>query len=229
MTPLPPSKNGLLLTAMPGELLIYDREHGTAHCLNDLAGQIFKACRDRLNRAEAVASIAQQAGVDDCRARDLLEVGLRELTVAGLLAGPPGAGLSRRDFLGRWGTLAAVLPAVVSLAAPAATVAASGCCLDAGSTSPGSCEGVGGPTDCSCRCGPGQDCSDPARLCVRRQVLAPGGDCFTEFLSNTCVDTLAPNIAERFDPDCSTARNKVLFGICSDGCLDASYLCCQCT
>lgn len=228
---LPKCKPDLVVTAMPGELLVYDRQRRTAHCLNGLAGLIFEACREGAGRSEAVARVAGAAGVDEERAAALIEVGLARLGEAALVTGAPVGGLSRREFLDRWGKVAAALPVVASLAAPLPAQAASVCCVPGDGLVPGSCD-EGPPADCSCRCSPDAslDCSDPDRVCVRVHFVTPGGNCSVEFGASTCGQP--SELSDRFDPNCETARQKVVDSFCGGD--DASchgisfYLCCAC-
>lgn len=126
-------RDGIIIRDFEGEVLVYDRERDQAHCLNSLAGDIWRHCDGRTSVSEIAASLAHQEGttVDE----HVVLLGLEELCRSHLLLEPnaktqwlPLAGMSRRQAVRRIGLGAAVaLPLVASMAVPTAVEAAVSC------------------------------------------------------------------------------------------------------
>jgi Coenzyme PQQ synthesis protein D (PqqD) len=126
---------GLVVQEMPDEVLIYDLNTNKAHCLNDSAATVWRAC----DGTNSIADIAKQfqlmsgSKVTD----DFVWLAIDQLNDNGLME--PGtasriSGQSRRDVLKKIGLASMVaLPIIASLAAPQNALASGSCtCANAG-------------------------------------------------------------------------------------------------
>jgi hypothetical protein len=125
-------KDGLLEETVGEELLLYDRNSHTAHCLSPIAAGVWQHCDDEHDTTE----LAELAGASESLVADALH----ELHEKDLLAAEPTLtesavpGLSRREAIGRaarYGAAAAAGSLIVSAtAATPAAVASPGatCC-----------------------------------------------------------------------------------------------------
>jgi hypothetical protein len=139
--------DGLVVHALPDEVLVYDLEGHKAHCLNQTAALVWKYC-DGQTTVTQMASILERE-MHTPIPEDVVWLALRQLGKACLLAEQlqaprSGAKVSRREVMRRlgWGAVIA-LPLVTSIVAPTAVEAAS--CLSTGSactTSAQCCSGV---------------------------------------------------------------------------------------
>ncbi|HXH09251.1 MAG TPA: PqqD family peptide modification chaperone [Alphaproteobacteria bacterium] len=128
-------REGLVVEALPDEILVYDLERHQAHCLNPTAALIWKHCDGQTSVAEMVRIVAEEmkSAVPD----EVVWLALHQLHKAYLLVDrveQPGSGarLSRREMMRGLGRTAAVaLPIVTSIVAPTASQAAT--CLPSGS------------------------------------------------------------------------------------------------
>jgi hypothetical protein len=159
-------RDGLLEEAVGEELLLYDRDSHTAHCLSPLAACVWQHCDGDRN----LAGLAVLAGASE----DLVANALRELRDKDLLDAEPvlmGStipGESRREAIvrvGRYGAAAAAGSMIVSATAATPAMASSGekgtVCRKLGSTSPtetccecndGTCKSVLTEAQCISRC-----------------------------------------------------------------------------
>jgi hypothetical protein len=125
---------GLVVQALPDEVLVYDLERHKAHCLNSTAGLIWKRCDGQSSVAEMIRILEREVKTPVPEA--VVWLALHQLGKARLLAqrvhGAGGeARISRREIMRRIGRTAAVtLPLVTSLVAPTAVEAAT--CLPTG-------------------------------------------------------------------------------------------------
>jgi hypothetical protein len=125
--PLPRArKDGLLEETVGEELLLYDQDSHTAHCLSPIAACIWRHCDGELD----VTELAELAGASESLVADALH----ELREKDLLAAEPGLtqstvlGISRREAIGRvarYGAAAAAVPLVVSATAATPAMASS--------------------------------------------------------------------------------------------------------
>jgi coenzyme PQQ synthesis protein D (PqqD) len=157
---------GIVTREADGELLIYDRSSDKAHCLNPLAGAIWKYCDGRTPVKEIAASLEKETNtqVDE----RVVWLGLEELRRSHLLEKPTAwpsmiagiSGMSRREAIRRIGLGAAIaLPIVISITAPTPVQAAASCGAKCKMCSTGTecCSGV-----CASGvsgCGPGMRCT----------------------------------------------------------------------
>jgi Coenzyme PQQ synthesis protein D (PqqD) len=125
-------KEGIIVQDLTGELLIYDLDRHTAHCLNESAALIWKRCDGRTSVAELARALEQSKAP---ASEDVICMAVSDLRKRHLLADagdvPKGASrLSRREMIRRVGIAAAVgLPLVTSIIAPSAMQAASCTCV----------------------------------------------------------------------------------------------------
>jgi Coenzyme PQQ synthesis protein D (PqqD)/UPF0506 len=125
---------GLVVQALPEEVLVYDLEWHKAHCLNHTAALIWKRCDGQTSVAEMSRILEREMKTSVPEA--VVWLALHQLGKARLLAqrvhGVGGeARMSRREIMRRLGwTAAGTLPLVTSLVAPRAVEAAT--CLPMG-------------------------------------------------------------------------------------------------
>ncbi len=145
-------REGIVIKEFEGEVLIYDLERDKAHCLNPLAGRIWRHCDGRATAGEIAASLSHEGLPVDER---VVWLGLEELRKSNLLEETtekptrhPLMDMSRREAVRRLGIGAAImLPLVASIAAPTAVEAAVSC--------GGSCKPCSTSADCCGACLPG--------------------------------------------------------------------------
>jgi len=163
-------KEGLVIQEMPDEVLVFDMETNKAHCLNETAAFVWKACDGNNSVAEITKLFGNQSGkpVDE----NLVWLAIDQLNENNLLAEELKAnfnGQSRREVIKKIGLAAVIaLPIVSSLVAPTAAFAVS-------------CSG----TVANCSAAPGggvcNDCTPcsggAGRCCSGACTTAPGGTC----------------------------------------------------
>jgi Coenzyme PQQ synthesis protein D (PqqD) len=117
--------DNLLFRDLPGgELLVYDTDRHQAHTLNHSAALVWRHCDGQTAVATMAAQLKVELGLP--AEEELVQLALSRLQQAHLLQGAvssPPTGVSRRAVmrkLGIVGSLAALVPLVASLAAPAA-------------------------------------------------------------------------------------------------------------
>jgi len=132
-------RSGLVVRELSGEVLVYDTASHRAHCLNRIAGEVFR----HADGTRTVDGIAALVGGDEV-GEEVVRAAFADLAAAGLLeetAGTASRGLTRREVVRRVGIGAAVfLPAVVSVLAPTPAEAAVTCV----------CNCTGQPPDTPC-------------------------------------------------------------------------------
>ncbi len=120
-------KDGLLEETIGEELLLYDRDSHTAHCLSPIAAYIWRHCDGERD----VTKLAELAGASESLVADALH----ELREKDLLAVEPELmqstipGISRREAIGRvarYGAAAAGASLIVSATAATPAMASSG-------------------------------------------------------------------------------------------------------
>jgi hypothetical protein len=125
---------GLIITELDDEILIYDKERDKAHCLNQTAALVWKYSNGKRNVAEIAAAMQNKLhSLVDAQivwyALDQLE---KDHLMQGHLQVPNEmAGITRREFVKTMGKAAVVVtvPIVFSLTAPRSAWAAS-CLVD---------------------------------------------------------------------------------------------------
>jgi hypothetical protein len=164
----------LVVEELGDELLVYDLETSSAHCLGATASRVWRACDGESDVAALGATLGLEA--------ETVEAALVQLQECSLLDTSAPAGITRRELhfkVAKVGAVAAAAPFIVSLAVPAvaaATPTVEEC--RAGFT--------GGCGDCKlkgcCCCGPGggstKDCVPTATCGKIAYPLAPiGSEC----------------------------------------------------
>jgi hypothetical protein len=171
---------GLVVEELGDEVLVYDLAVKNAHCLSPTAATVWRRCDGRT----ASSKLALELGLDETKIAQALD----ELDRADLLVSPvvPGDGLSRRELglrVTKVAAGAAVLPLVLSIAAPAAAATASqiAICRSLGTIEANECGGCndgGAPTICCCcHYAPGKKfCAAGDSDCITTANAIPGVD-----------------------------------------------------
>jgi hypothetical protein len=139
MIPVARTEN-ILLTEVDNEVMIYDRENDSCHCLNPVAAQVWRYC-DGYNTVDDIANKLEQEMElpedSDMDIRGLVWLALEELERCHLIKDylrepiPDEVGVSRRKVLGKTAKFAGVVaigtlfPMVQSIVAPKPVMAAS--------------------------------------------------------------------------------------------------------
>ncbi len=155
----------IVIKEFEGEVLVYDLDRDQAHCLNPLAGSIWRHCDGRTTAREIAASLshAQGSTVDE----NVVWLGLEELRRSHLLEESgdkvpcrAAMSMSRREAVRRMGLGAAIaLPLVASMGVPTAVEAAVSCRA--------SCQPCSTSTQCcSGACFPGACPANPGTRCA---------------------------------------------------------------
>jgi hypothetical protein len=146
--------DGLVIYDLPDEVLVYDKVRDQAHCLNQSAALVWRACDGQLAPREIALKLTTQLAV--AVPEDLVMLALVQLEEIHLLEQrgtiPTSfPGMSRRQMARSLGLTAAVaLPVITSIMAPTPAQAAT--CL-----------------------APGQPCSPVTLCCTSCNPTAPGG------------------------------------------------------
>ena len=146
--------DGLVLTELEGELLVYDLERHRAHCLNRAAAIVFTHC-DGKTSVEDLSRVLE-AELGSPADTDCVWLALQRLSRARLLrervTRPAKAGrLSRRELVRRVG-IAAVLPVITSILAPTPAQAAATCVANCAGQALGTPCSSTAPNNCFCTC-----------------------------------------------------------------------------
>lgn len=151
---------GLVVQELPNEVLIYDLNTNKAHCLNDTAAVVWRACDGTNSVADIVKGFERSGGGKVTE--DFVWLAIDQLNENGLLQ--PGtasrfAGHSRRDVLKKIGLASIVaLPVIASLVAPKSALASGSCAC----TTVSQCQGGLVPVQCQTGfCGGGGQCATP--------------------------------------------------------------------
>lgn len=132
----------LVVQEVMDETLIYDLQTHRAHCLNETAAVVWRSC-DGQTSLESIAETLRKrhtgfAAAEAGAAAEVVALAVQQLDAIGLLhpvAAPTAARISRREVarrLGLVGSLAVLVPAITSIAAPTAAMAASPTCIQTG-------------------------------------------------------------------------------------------------
>jgi hypothetical protein len=151
---------GLVVTKLHDEVLVYDLERHRAHCLNPAAAVVFEHCDGTRSVPELARILARQTGGPadpDCVWLALDRLGAAQLLTA-RVSRPAGAvRLSRRDLVRRVG-IAVLLPAVTSVLAPTPAQAAATCVSDCAGQAFGTPCSSTAPANCLCTCDGAGNC-----------------------------------------------------------------------
>lgn len=121
---------GLVVEEVDGEILIYDVERDKAHCLNQMAAQIWRLCDGKHRIREIKAALpGLDAGIDDIVVNCLQQFRRLHLLEEESLSVDDHHVFSRRQLLKKIGlgtaATAALLPLITSITAPPAAAATS--------------------------------------------------------------------------------------------------------
>jgi len=125
--------SGLVVQDVPNEVLVYDLESNKAHCLNQTAAMVWRACDGKTSVPEIARLVGSQSGekVSD----DFVWLAIDQLQENHLLDAriqSKFAGQSRRDALKKIGMASMIaLPIIASLAAPKSVMAFTSCSCNA--------------------------------------------------------------------------------------------------
>lgn len=118
-------KSGLVVQDMPDEVLVYDLNSNKAHCLNQTAASVWKACDGKTSVSEMAAFFGEGAN------EDLVWLALDQLSENELLESElktKFSGQSRREVIKKIGLASIIaLPVIASLVAPQNALAAVSC------------------------------------------------------------------------------------------------------
>ncbi len=170
-------KEGLITKEVDGELLVYDRDHDQAHCLNPTAAAIWKHCDGLTSATEIARKLGgtgvnvspKTAGTSTSANEEVVWLGLEDLRKKDLLNEATmlstqlnARGMSRREALRRIGIGAAIaLPIISTIVAPTPAQAAT-------------CKGNGQPCSASADCCSGL-CNPPTGGTCVGPVANPEG------------------------------------------------------
>ncbi len=225
-----------LFTEVDREGLLFHPASGKASRLDATSASIWKMCNDQTSVAQAIVSLAKENSISEEAAEELLWASLEKLGKEGHLQNPEALpkGTSRRDFLTRFATAAALFPVVASALAPQPVHAASGFrCYNTAADGQASCAaaGLSGAVrigNCR-RCGPsGAEC--PANdFCMTTYQTIVNGSCATD--TQISVVCITDNGGDR-QQSCAAARTFILGaqgGVVGDASEAGKfYTCCTC-
>lgn len=152
---------GLVVTELMGEVLVYDLERHRAHCLNPPAAVVFKFCDGTRTIAELAALLERELGRPadpDCVWLALDCLGKAQLLRQRVRRPAESGRLTRRELVRRVG-IAVLLPAVSSVLAPTPAQAAATCVSNCSGQPFGTPCSSTAPANCFCTC-------DGAGICV---------------------------------------------------------------
>ena len=148
-------RDGLVVTELQDEVLVYDLDRHRAHCLNPSAAAVFRCCDGRtsvraiarrLHKGGSASEAAVWLALDRLEDAHLLETPLHETKDA--------PGLSRRELIRRAAVLSGqLLPAITSVVAPTPAEAAATCVASCAGPKPfGTPCSSTAPANCLCTC-----------------------------------------------------------------------------
>jgi hypothetical protein len=123
-------RDGLVIQDLPNEVLVYDTERHTAHCLNRTAAAVWQQCDGRTSVGELTRRLSREGvgpGAEQAVWTALEQLEQAHLLVERIHAPEPGGRFSRREALRMLGVAAVTVPLVTTISAPAA--AANGTCV----------------------------------------------------------------------------------------------------
>lgn len=140
---------GLIVQDVLDEVLVYDQERFQAHCLNQAAGAIWRACDGVSDAATIAARVGAALGAevsDEMVWHALYQ--LDEFSLLDMGAEPVAtmAPVTRRQLMTTLTRIGMALPLVMAVAAPAAAQSQSGNTGPTGFTGPTGSTGPTGPT-----------------------------------------------------------------------------------
>lgn len=156
-------KNGLVVQELPDEVLVYDLDSSKAHCLNDSAAVVWRACDGSHSVADIVKTFEKTSGSKVTE--DFVWLAIDQLNDNGLLEAGTAkrfAGQSRRDVLKKIGLASMIaLPVIASLVAPQNALGSVSCQCTPGGPGNTYCQGGTVPPGC-----PMNSCSLSSSVCI---------------------------------------------------------------
>jgi hypothetical protein len=149
--------DGLVIHELADEILVYDKVRDRAHCLNQTAALVWRACDGQLTTEEIARKLTKQLGV--VVHKDVVLLALSQLEEIQLLeqretVTTSFVGMSRRQMARSLALTTVALPLITSILVPRPAQAAT--CI-----------------------APGQPCSPVQLCCTSCNPAAPGGPkCF---------------------------------------------------
>lgn len=142
-------RDGLVVQDLPDEVLVYDTERHTAHCLNRTAAAVWQQCDGQTSVDELTRRLGREGvgpGAEQAVWTALEQLEQAHLLVERIHAPEPGGRFSRREALRMLGVAAVTVPLVTTISAPAAAangtcVPDSGPCLTGSECCSGCCSG----------------------------------------------------------------------------------------
>jgi Coenzyme PQQ synthesis protein D (PqqD) len=122
-------KTGIVIQEVPEEVLVYDLDTNKAHCLNQTAALVWKACDGSRSIPDIAKHVESLAGgnISD----DFVWLAIDQLSENNLLEQEMNAkfsGITRRDVIKRIGLSTMIaIPIIASLAAPPSALANVSC------------------------------------------------------------------------------------------------------
>lgn len=174
----------IVVQELPDELLVYDLRRHQAYCLNRTAALIWQECDGQKTVGELTQILAVKAGANLNEAivwRALEQLERHQLLETNIGHSPQAARWSRRTMLRQVGSAMAIgLPAITSIVAPTAVLAAS--CLTLGAA----CQ----PGGVECCDNTHATCGDQDKCC-----LLPGASCSanSDCCFNSCKNGVCVN------------------------------------
>ncbi len=156
-------KEGLVIQEMPDEVLVFDLETNKAHCLNETAAFVWKACDGKNSVADITKLFGNKSGTSV--PEDLVWLALDQLKKENLIENKDEIivdynGMSRREVIRKVGLASVVaLPLISSLVAPTAASAQTPNC-SGGTHRPNGCA-CGSPNQCASGICTGGSCIGP--------------------------------------------------------------------
>ena len=140
---------GIVVQDASHEVLVYDMESDKAHCLNQTAASVWKACDGKTSVEDIASILSSNAGVKV--SEDMVWLAIDQLNESNLLEASirtKFAGESRRSVIKKIGFASMVaLPVIASLVAPRSAMASASCVC----TSSINCQ-TGGSANCPPTC-----------------------------------------------------------------------------
>lgn len=124
---MPKASTRVLATQVGDEVLLMEPDTGKLHNLNATAAIVWGLSDGCHSRADVAQQLADHMDLPLEAADELVAMTLADLCGRGLVSSCFPTLVGRREFLRRWGTVAAVLPLLVSVTTPAAASSASTC------------------------------------------------------------------------------------------------------
>ena len=138
---------GLVIKALPDEVLVHDLARHRTHCLNRSAAAVWRLCNGQRTPAEITRTLTQAPEgrwSDEAVRLALDELGRAHLLTDVLIGRTEAGGVTRRQTLQRLAAAAVVVPTVATIVAPRAAQAQSQACLSDGAV----CRTILGPPCC---------------------------------------------------------------------------------